>query len=339
MWAVLNTLSFEDSVDLINRKFEQAQINPFNTRMKESGLVIVETVPTGSGGTRRHKERPVGEQYASRKNEGGLSVKTKVQQGYCKDTISKTVSKSIDITLEMRTLNKVQDIYNAMNFISDVVVLREDLDLSMFISFGTATSYVNKDGETVDISTGDGLAPFSTAHTLTGSATTYRNIVANNPAFSESALELAEELFVTQSYNNLWEQVAIVPDVIYSTDNPTTCNAIKRLLTSTAQVSAPNAGVVNVYDGKYRHEILPRIDMNGTGAKDATKKYSWGLASTQSMSFYHDIYREPTVFSPMAGNNGEDIETLDWTFNTIGMYDSCIVVGRWIVFSKGDGTA
>jgi hypothetical protein len=85
------------------------------------------------------------------------------------------------------------------------------------------------------------LAPFSTAHTLTGSALTYRNIVANNPAFSESALELAEDLFVTNSYNNLGEQVAIVPNVIYTTDNPTLCNSVKRLLQSTATISAPNA--------------------------------------------------------------------------------------------------
>ena len=79
--------------------------------------------------------------------------------------------------------------------------------------------------------------------------------------------------------------------------------------------------------------------MNANGSKDSTKRSYWGLASTQSMSFYHDIYMEAKVYTPMAGNNGEDIETLDWTWNTIGMYDSCIVVGRWIVFSAGNGAA
>jgi len=62
---------------------------------------------------------------------------------------------------------------------------REDLNLSMFISFGTATSYTDMDGQTVDVSTGDSLAPFYSAHTLTGSTTTFRTILANNPAFSE----------------------------------------------------------------------------------------------------------------------------------------------------------
>jgi hypothetical protein len=74
--------------------------------------------------------------------------------------------------------------------------------------------------------------------------------------------------------------------------------------------------------------------MDGNGAKDASKRNAWGLSATESMSFYHDIYAEPKVHTPMAGNNGEDIETLDWTFNSIGMYNSCMVTGRGIVYSK-----
>ena len=269
--AILSTFSYEDSIDLINREFDAGKLNPLDNSMKSSWVVKVNTVPMNSGGTRRHKEVPVGELYANDKTEWGLTTKTRVQQGYYKDTTARTFSKSIDITYEMRTLNKVNEIYNAANFIGWVNVRREDLNLALFLSFGTATSYTNMDGRTVDISTWASQSIWNTAHTLTWSSTTYRNRVANNPAFSEGALELMEDLFVTNIYTNLGEQVGSTPDTIVTTDNPTLVNTVKRTLQSTAQISAPNAGVTNVYQGKYKHVILNKMDMNANWVKDATK--------------------------------------------------------------------
>jgi len=52
----------------------------------------------------------------------------------------------------MRELDKT-GVYDTINFIGNVLPAREDLNLSMFISFGTATSYTDQDGQTVDIST------------------------------------------------------------------------------------------------------------------------------------------------------------------------------------------
>jgi len=337
--ATLNTFSYEDSVDLINREFDAWKLNPLDNTMKTSGIVKTNTVPANSWGTRRHKEVPVGELYANDKAEWALTTKTRVQQGYYKDTTSRTFSKSIDITYEMRTLNKASEIYNAANFIGWVNVRREDLNLSLFLSFGTATSYTNMDGRTVDISTWAGQSLFNTAHTLTGSSTTYRNRLANNPAFSEWALELMEDLFVTNIYTNLGEQVGCAPDTLSTTDNPTLINTVRRLIQSTAEISAPNEGVVNVYKGKYKHTILNKFDMNANWVKDATKKAYWMLADSKITSFYHDVYGAPEMRYPSTSNNGEDIETLDWTFTTVSMNDSCIVTGRWFAFSSWDGTA
>ena len=336
--ANLNTFSYEDAVDLINREYNMGMMNPLDNVMKKSGIVMVQTVPMGSGSTRRHKEMPVGDLYAADKAEGAQSTNTRVQQGYYKDTTSRTFSKKIDITLEMRTLNKTGEIYSAAKFIGGVCMRREDLNLSMFISFGTSTSYLNQDGRTVDISTGDGLAPFVAAHTLTGSTTTYRNRLANNPAFSETALELMEDLYVTNIFTNLGEQIGAKPDIIYSTDNPTLVNAIKRVIQSTAQISAPNEGVINVYEGKYKHMMLNKIDMNPNGVKDAAKRNYWGMCDTTMASFYHDIYHPATMVPPEFGD-GKDINTLDWTWNSYDMHDSCIVAGRGLTLSTGDGVA
>jgi hypothetical protein len=38
-------------------------------------------------------------------------------------------------------------------------------------------------------------------------------------------------------------------------------------------------------------------------------------------------------------NNGEDIETLNWTWNIVWAFDSCMVSARWMVLSKWDGAA
>jgi hypothetical protein len=52
----------------------------------------------------------------------------------------------------MRQLDKTE-VYRSAEFIGNVLPAREDLNLAMFISFGTATSYTDQDGQTVDIST------------------------------------------------------------------------------------------------------------------------------------------------------------------------------------------
>jgi len=68
--TVLNTISFEDATDLVQRSFDAGKTNPINNAMKESGIVTVNTIPLGSGATRRHKEVPVGNLYANYKVEG-----------------------------------------------------------------------------------------------------------------------------------------------------------------------------------------------------------------------------------------------------------------------------
>lgn len=331
--AVLNTISYEDAVDLLNRKFDAWKIDPLNNAMKTSGLIRVNTVPAWTGATRRHKEVPVWELYASVKTEWGVTAKTMVQQGYSKDTYSRTFAKSIDITLEMRQLDKTR-VYDSMNFLANVLPNREDLNLAMYISYWTSTSYTDQDGQTVDISTWDGLALFSSSHTLTGSSTTFRSILANNPAFSEWALELAEDALRTNTYTNLGEQVTCTADTIVTTDYPVLVNTVRRLIQSTAQISSPNEWVVNVYKWRYKHVILPAIDKDANGAKDSTKKAYWLLADSKITSWFHDVYMAPEMRYPSKWNNGEDIDTLDWTFTVCSMHDNCIVSPRWMMFSK-----
>lgn len=334
----LQLTSYNDFADLITRQYND-DLESIKPSLEATGIVKTTNVPRGSGDTRRHKEHPHKNQYASYKAEGAQSVAINNQVGYYKDTFSKTFSSQITISLEMRELGKDQDIIRSMTDLTQLAPNKIDLDLSLRFSFATATSYTDKDGQTVDVSLGDSLSLANTAHTLTGSSTTFRNRLAGNAQVSRGALENMETLGVTEIYNNLGEQVSMEYDVLWTTDDPNTVNTAREILQSTAEVSAPNAGVVNVYKGKYRHVILPRAYMNAAGVKQSTKKKYWGLCSTRNSTFYRDVYIQPFLTMPREGGNGEDINTLDWTFTTTYADANAIVEGRWFLFSSGDGTA
>lgn len=336
--ADLSLFSFETFGDLINRMYIKNVEQEANTMLK-SGLVMTDNITKGTWKTRRHKEVPHREIYAKNRSEGAQIASADIQEGYEKDTESRGIALSVNITLDMRENGKNQEILRELTDLSSVIPARRDLNLAMHISFATATSYTDLGGETIDVSVGDGLSLANTTHTLTGSTTTYRNRLAGNPRVSRSSLENMERMALDNAYNNLGEQVASMCDVLWSTDDPNTVNTIRQYLKSTADLNALNAGVVNPYKGRFKHTICGRIDRDANGNRDATKKYYWGLANSRQSSFYEDVYIQPFFRNPSQGNNGEDIQTLDWTF-TAGMnHGSVIVDGRFFQFSSGDGTA
>ena len=128
------------------------------------------------------------------------------------------------------------------------------------------------DGRTVDITVWDGYALGYASHTLTGSATTYNNIITGNPQFSKGALENAEKLFVEETYNNLWEKMLMTPDTIITTDDPNTINQVRELFQATANIESSNAGTFNVYSHKYKHVISRRIATTADWSVDSTKR-------------------------------------------------------------------
>ena len=334
----LNTISLADFV----RNAEIMWLKGLDTvimNARGSGLWRQETVPQNTGNTREYSEIDL-ENYAKSKGEGAQSERARVQQGYSKIAKLKRIAMDIGITYEMRTQNKYSDVVARLTNLGALTARRIELDLSHRITFGQATSYVDMDGDTVDLTTGDGLSLFNTAHTVRGSATTYRNQLAGNPAFSKSSLEGIETLCVEETINQFGEKMAIPYDVLFSTDDPNTVNTIRTELHSTASTTIEtNAGVVNVNQGRYRHVMLPLVATDNNGAVDGTKATYWGLASTMFTSGYLGMHEEPRLKTPpAAGNNGEEFSTDDWNFGTRAGYFICIVSGSWIKFSEGDGS-
>lgn len=333
----ISSYTLPQMTDLVNRSFKKG-LDTLPQVMRTSGLVVEEAMPEHTGEYKRFAERLQRNQYASVRDEWDISKMWKVQYGYEKDLQVYTVSLEISITKRMRKAGKNQDIIDQITSLVEVCPATMDLDLSHRLTFAWSSSYTSRDGIVVDTTVGDGNPLIYSAHTLTGSATTYSNQITANPTFSKAALENAERLFVEETYNNLGEKMSMTPNVIVTTDDPTTCNQVKELMKATANINSNNSGTFNVYSDKYKHVVLPRLATTVTGAVDTSKRGYWFLASTADSDFYLSILEAPYLKTPTDGNNWEEFSSENWNYLTAATYWMCIVTGRWIKGSNGSGS-
>jgi hypothetical protein len=305
---------------------------------RNSGIFRVDNIPDYSGNTKEYSEIDL-EEYAKAKPEGDQTVRAKVQQGYSKIGTLKRIALDIGITYEMRHYNKYQEVVSRLTNLGRVVGNRMELDLAHRITFATATSYTDMDGATVDTTCGDTLQWAYTAHTLKGTSATFRNRLANNPVFAKGALEGMEQMIIENSVNQFGEKITIPYDILWTTDDPNTVNTVREYLKSTASPDAINSGVVNVYSGKYRHVVLPRVATTATGAVDSTKAKYWGLASSMYAQAVLAINEEPRLKVSSETGNSTDFSTEDYNFGATAGYFIVTPGARGFTLSTGDATA
>jgi len=309
----------------------------FQPVMRKSGLVSEVSIPMNSGNTREFTEIDL-EQYARLKQEREQAQYAKIQQGYSKVGTLYRIAFAEPVTYEARTQGKYPEIISKLTNLLPTAMSRMELDLQHRFTFGTATSYTDMDGRTVDTTVGDTFQLFYTAHTVRGSATTFRNRVASNPQFSRGGLEAMEKMRIENHINQFGQKVPVSDDLLWTTDDPNTINTVRELLQSTASIdSGANSNVKNVYQGKYRHIILPRVATDANGNVDSTKAKYWGLASTRESSLYLGVHEEPHVIPPTPSGNSDDALTDDWVFNVRAGYMIVSVSATWVGMSSGDG--
>lgn len=307
--------------------------------MRNSGLVTEVVVPQNTGNVREFSEVDL-EQYARVKAEREQAQYAKVQQGYNKIGTLYRIAFAQPISYEMRTQGKYPEIVSKLTNLLPTAMNRMELDLQHRITFGQATTYTDMDGRVVDLSVGDTLALFSTAHTVKGSTTTFRNRVANSPQVSRGGLESMEKMRIENHINQFGQKMPVMDDILFTTDDPNTVNTVKELLRATASVdSGVNNQVLNIYQAKYKHVILPRIATDLNGNVDSTKAKYWGLACSMESSFYLGVHEEAHVIPPTSNGDAMDALNDDWVFNVRAGYMIVIVSAGWIGFSPGDGTA
>lgn len=306
---------------------------------RTSGLFKEVSIPQNTGNVREFSEIDL-EEYAARKGESDQAARAQVQQGYSKVGTLYRVSKDIGISYEMRTQGKYIEIVNRLTNLGGLAKKRMEIDLTHRLTFADATSYVDMDSVTVDITIGDTLSLANTAHTLKGSTKTFRNRLANSPQVSLGALEAMEKMRVENTLNQFGQKMTIKADIIWTSDDPNTCNTVRQILRSTTNITQANAGVVNPYEGSYKHVVLPRLATDAFGNVDSSKAKRWGLASSQMSTAYLGVHEEPRLKAPTGeGFNNVEFSTEDWNFGTAAGYMIVIVSATWISFSYGDGTA
>lgn len=309
----------------------------FTPALRNSGIVREVNIPNNSGNTREFSEIDL-ELYAKVKGERDEAKYAKVQQGYSKVGTLYRIAFAEPITFEMRRHGKYLEIQQTLLNLLPTAMRRMDLDLQHRITFATATSYTDMDGRTVDTTVGDTLALASTAHTVRGASSTFRNRLANNPQFSRGALEAMEKMRVENSINQHGQKVPCNDDILWSTDDPNTVNTIREVLRSSSNPTQNNEGVVNTYATKYRHVSLPLVATDKDGDVDSTKAKYWGLCSSMRSSFYLGVNEEPHVIPPTVGD-GKSSLTDDWYMNVRAGYMIVVPSAGWFSISTGDATA
>lgn len=333
----LNSLTFPQFTRLADIIFAKAK-EMVALNAKNSGIFRVESIPANSGEVRDYGEIDL-ELYADNKAQGDQAGRAKVVLGYNKNVTVKRIAKDIGITYEMRRFNKYPEVVGQLTNLAQMPVRRQELDLSHRLGFGTATTYTDKNGSVVDITTGDAVALWSTAHLLTGTATTYRNRLASNPQLSKGALEGMERLIVEETLNNFGEKITANFDILWTTDDPATVNTALEYLNSVAAPDFANSGVTNVYKAKYKHVKLPLVATNASGQPDNTKRKYWGISSSMLTDAHLAIWEETHMKTPSDLNAGEEFSTDDWNFGVRCGYGIGIVTGRAHKFSSGDAAA
>uniref|UniRef100_A0A6M3XTI2 Capsid protein n=1 Tax=viral metagenome TaxID=1070528 RepID=A0A6M3XTI2_9ZZZZ len=327
----LNSTTLSEMTDLIEKSW--SVLSEHLPRVASS-LFIPETIGAGQGSTKRIDEFD-GETFAAVKPEGSNSEKASVGVGYSKTMTARTFSKEIDITLEMRNDNKYNVVGQMIRDLISFCPNRKELDLTHRLTFASSTSYTDMNGETVTTSMGDTYALAYATHTLAFSSTTYSNRVTGDPAFSQGAFEAAQLLANSQTYNNFGQWRSMNFSVIATWRDPSTMRTVKQLMASEGDIDGAHAGIVNVYKNGMSHVVLPRLATTATGAYDSTKRRWWFYIAPgmQGWQAYVGDWIAPTLKSPGAGNNGEDIHSLNWTYMTYCRYGIEVLSGKGCIAS------
>lgn len=328
----LNTVTFPELTDLVNRNFVSVGglIVP-NAKQ----LFMTDTAGAGEGELKLLQEYDTST-YARAKPQGVDAKKASFGIGYFITIRVKRIGIESEITFEMRRYNKKQEVMAALQSLPYFCPQRVELDLTHRLTFCSSTSYTDMDGNSVDLTVGDGLALASTVHTLKFSTLTYSNRVTGDPLFSKGALEAAELLTTTDILSNFGEKRVMEFNTIVTGNNPTVVNAVKQFLRSVSDNTQANAGVMNVNQDKYRHVILPQLATTATGAIDSTKKNWWFLIAAGSglrgwQAWF--VEWEAQNLIPSTAGNGQDVHKDIWYYNVRQSYGIGVVSGRGFVCS------
>lgn len=214
-------------------------------------------------------------------NESGFSSVTSDDQDYA--LVTDTQGDSITLTQVKRTVRRkiTEDLIEFNKYDRIAQLLRKTgsklirgfaLDLSHRFTFAFDTSYTDRDGRTVSVTGGDGAALCANTHTL-NNGDTYDNLLTGR--LSESTLEDALDLGNAMVDHN-GEQVMPEFTTLVTSRHANTMHTATRLVKQPWQLDTDLRNM-SVYQGAYRHVVLPYLDTTAAGAKNTAKSRFWFL--------------------------------------------------------------
>jgi len=325
---LISQLTLPEMVDLVDKKFLMYQ--DLEPRVAEQ-LFMVSSQPKGKGDSKRFDEVDTGT-FAKDMPEGADAKKTSVGKGYSKTITMVRRAIEIDITWAMRNNGKDEEILSKITSLNHFCPERKELDLTHRFTFANATSMTDMDGNTIDLTGGDGKALVAADHSLKFSSTTWRNRVTGDPVFSTGALELAEQIASVNMFNNFGQTRDSDFGVIFCGKDPATNRAIRKVIESSSDVDEVNSGILNTYSS-YRKVKLNKLATDANGGPDSTKRRWWGLIAPGKLQMHYRVWEANNLKTPVAGGNGEDVHNDNRVFGSRMAYAIGAVSARHLIMS------
>jgi hypothetical protein len=280
-----------------------------------------------------------GPALASRFNEGEDIPNAVIRLGYSKNVQVYRIGESVSITWHLRHHGKYPEMMQAIYKLGARVAERVELDLTHRVTFASATSYTDKDGTTVATTCGDGYQLAYTAHTITGSSSTFRNRLSNNPALAIGALEAAESIGAQQMIDNSGVRVFPRYDTIVVGTDATQQNIAFKIINSISPQDETNSNVANPYQKKYKVLVLRYLDSSASGAYNSSYNKIWALVDSSNSGLYCYVTENPHITAPTAGGYGDNFWNENWTFKATACYGIEALQPRGIIWSSGDASS
>ncbi len=253
--------------------------------------------------------------------EGQDFPKSNSTPGYSNTALQKHYANSFEVTKDHRMFiaNKWSEVKALPKNLVNDAYDKIDQSLAEVLNNGQSTSYVDVYGDTVNATTGDGVALFSLSHKVASSSQVFSNIIYDgatpNPVFGESAVTAgrsAGALFRNSS-NQL--QPITFDTLIVSTS---VAPAAYKLVNS-EQVIGSNYNDANPYYKKFAIIEWPRLTAG-----------SWYLANRKMLddAFYVGFAQKPELDMPEEmPRNKNWLYTLDFYYyiqrgNPMGIFQS-----------------
>ena len=279
---LVSTMTVPAVNDLIKKSFVQETFRPAGDVRR----IFHKETGDWSSNTKRVQEVDR-DRFAERKVEGQSSVQRGISQGYFKDITRNTVSVTRLVSGEAYKALTAHKLAEYATQTGADVIDKIELDMRNFLGYGASVSYTDNGGFTVDTTAGDGLAVFSTVHTLKNSATQYSNILSGAPSLSETSLESGEDYFSYNVLDNNGQRITMKPNTIITSEKATMKNRVARIFGSSSPesiegTSNSNSGVMNTYKNKYKHLVV-EFDVTALNVTDSTKSFYWFLGALGGM--------------------------------------------------------